>query len=198
MFSTMIRRSAATLILCAMTATAAHAAPRTYQIDPEHATIAFLVDHIGFAKVLGQFTKTSGSFEFDEDTRTLGEVSVKIEASEVFTNDSARDRHVTGSDFLDAGSNPQITFTANGGTIEGDRTGKVTGDLTIRGVTKPITLDVTWNKSGKYPFGHGKHTIGVSARGTVIRSEFGMTYALGGIVGDEVELIIEVEAIADN
>ena len=194
----MFRKIAAALMLCAFAATAAQAAPRTYKIDPEHAAIAFLVDHIGFAKVLGQFTETNGTFVFDEDTRTLGDVSVTVEAKKVFTNDDARDRHVTGSDFLDAGSNPQITFKANGGTIKGDRTGTVTGDLTIRGVTNPITLDVTWNKSGKYPFGHGKHTIGVSARGSLLRSEYGMTYALGGIVGDEVELIIEIEAIAQD
>ena len=99
-------------------------------------------------------------------------------------------------DFLDADDNPAISFKANGGSITSDRTGKVTGDLTIRGVTQPVTLDVTWNKSGKYPFGHKEHTIGVSARTTIQRSAFGMDYAQGGIVGDDVDLIIELEAIA--
>lgn len=194
----MIRQFATTLVLAALTTTSVDAAPRTYEIDPEHATIAFLVDHIGFAKVLGQFTETSGQFVFDEETRELGDVLIEIDAAKVFTNDTRRDKHVISKDFLDAKANPAISFRASGGVVESDRTGKVTGDLTIRGVTQPITLDVTWNKSGPYPFGHKKHTIGVSARGTVVRSEFGMTYALGGIVGDEVDLIIEIEAIASE
>ena len=80
----MIRHGAVALTLFAAIASAANAAPRTYKIDPEHAAIAFLVDHIGFAKVLGQFTETNGTFVFDEETRTLGNVSVTIEASRVF------------------------------------------------------------------------------------------------------------------
>ncbi|MEM7505682.1 MAG: YceI family protein, partial [Pseudomonadota bacterium] len=86
-------------------------------------------------------------------------------------------------------------FTANGGEVTGEGTGTVTGDLTLLGVTKPVTLDVTLNKTGPYPFGHKKKTMGISARGMVKRSDFGMTYALGGIVGDEVEIVIEMEAI---
>lgn len=192
----MLRRMTLASIIAASLGQAADAAPRTYDIDPEHAAIAFLVDHIGFAKVLGQFLTTSGTFVFDEETRELGEVSVAIDAKSVFTNDDRRDRHVISKDFLSANENPEITFTANGGTITSDLTGKVTGDLTIRGVTRPVTLDVVWNKSGAYPFGHQKHTMGVSARAKILRSEWGMDYAQGGIVGDEVELIIEIEAIA--
>lgn len=179
----------------ALTVSMAQAAPATYKIDPDHAAIAFMVDHIGYAKVLGQFLTTEGEFVFDEETRELGSVSVTVDTASVFTNHDARDDHVRSKDFLDAKTNPAITFTADGGTIKGDRTGQVTGDLTIRGVTKPVTLDVVWNKSDVYPFGHKKHTLGVSARGTIKRSDFDMTYAQGGIVGDEVELIIEIEAI---
>lgn len=173
----------------------AHAAPRTYDIDPDHAAIAFTVDHIGFAKVLGQFLKAEGSFVYNEQTRELGEVTVEIDATSVFSNHKRRDDHIRNKDFLDAGANPVITFKANGGEAATETTGTVTGDLTIRGVTKPVTLDVTLNKAGPYPFGHKKHTLGISARATILRSEWGMTYALGGIVGDEVDLIIEIEAI---
>ncbi|MEM1298416.1 MAG: YceI family protein [Pseudomonadota bacterium] len=173
----------------------AHAAPRTYDIDPTHASIAFTVDHIGYSKLLAQFLKTEGSFVYDEDTRELGEVTVDVEADSVFSNHKRRDDHVRGPDFLDSKQNPTITFRANGGEATGDTTGKVTGDLTIRGVTQPVTLDVVLNKAGPYPFGHKKQTLGISARATIKRSEFGMTYALGGIVGDEVDLIIEIEAI---
>lgn len=173
----------------------AFAAPRTYDIDPDHAAIAFTVDHIGYAKTLGQFLTTEGSFVYNEETRELGEVTVEIDATSVFSNHKRRDDHIRNQDFLHTKEHPLITFTANGGIAESDTAGKVTGDLTIRGVTQPVTLDVTLNKAAPYPFGHKKQTLGISARGTIKRSEFGMTYALGGLVGDEVELIIEVEAI---
>ncbi|MEM9061218.1 MAG: YceI family protein [Pseudomonadota bacterium] len=194
----MFRRTAAALALFALTATAAHAAPRTYAIDPAHATIAFLVDHIGYAKTLGKFLKTEGSFVYNEDTRELGDVSVEIDATSVFSNDKARDNHIRNKDFLDSKDHPLITFTASGGEAASDTAGTVTGDLTVRGVTNPVTLDVTLNKAAPYPFGHQKQTLGISARATIKRSEFGMTYALGGLVGDEVELIIEIEAIAQD
>lgn len=174
---------------------AAHAAPRTYDIDPDHAAIAFKVDHIGYAKTLAQFLTTEGHFVFDEETRTLGAVTVDVDANSVFSNHKRRDEHIRNKDFLDAGKHPLITFRANGGEATGETTGKVTGDLTIRGVTRPVTLDVVLNKAGPYPFGHKKHTLGISARAIIKRSEWGMTYALGGIVGDEVELIMEIEAI---
>ncbi len=191
----MIRTTLTAALIAAALASPATAEPHTYEIDQTHASIGFLVDHIGYAKLLGQFLKTEGSFVFDEETLELGEVNVTIDASSVFTNHEARDNHVRSNDFLAAGDNPDITFTATGGQIETDRTGKVTGDLTIRGVTNPVTLDVTWNKTAPYPFGHQKQTIGVSARGSILRSDYDMTYAQGGIVGDEVDLIIEVEAI---
>lgn len=186
-----------TLAACVLSlgALSVQAEPRTYDIDPDHAAVAFTVDHIGFAKTLGQFLKTSGSFVYDEETRELGEVTVDVDAASVFSNHKARDNHIVGKDFLWVEKSPTITFRANGGTATGDTTGTVTGDLTIRGETRPITLDVMLNKAGAYPFGHKKHTLGISAKGLIKRSEWGMTYALGGIVGDEVELIIEIEAI---
>ncbi|MEL7468319.1 MAG: YceI family protein [Pseudomonadota bacterium] len=193
----MIRRTAAALALFAMTATATatNAAPRTFEIDPSHTTIAFLVDHIGYAKTLGKFLKTEGSFIYNEETRELGTVSVEIDATSVFSNDERRDDHIRNKDFLDSKAHPLIIFTATGGEAASDTAGTVTGDLTVRGVTQPVTLDVTLNKAAPYPFGHKKQTMGISARTTIKRSDFGMTYALGGIVGDEVQLIIEVEAI---
>jgi polyisoprenoid-binding protein YceI len=194
----MLKRLALATLCAAGLTGAAQAEPHTYEIDPSHASIAFLVDHIGYAKTLGQFLKTSGSFVFDEETRELGEVKVVVDATSVFSNDEARDKHIRNSDFLDSGSNPEITFTASGGQATGETSGTVTGDLNIRGVSNPVTLDVTLNKADAYPFGHGQHTLGISARATIKRSEWGMTYALGGLVGDEVDLIIEVEAIRQD
>lgn len=100
-----------------------------------------------------------------------------------------------GGDVLDADHHPQITFVGRSAGAVTQTTGQVIGDLTIRGVTRPVTLDVTWNKSGPYPFGNG-YVIGVSARTLLRRSEFGMTYAVdNGWVEDEVEVMIELEAI---
>lgn len=184
-------------IATAWTATA-WAAPKTYTIDPEHAVIAFKVDHIGYSKVLGQFLKVEGQFVYNEETQDLGTVSVDVDATSVFSNNKARDKHIVGKDFLHAKETPVITFRAEGGAVESTTSGTVTGDLTVRGVTKPVTLAVTLNKAAPYPFGHKKHTLGISASGTIKRSDWGMTYALGGIVGDEVELLIEIEAIRQD
>ena len=171
------------------------AQPASYEIDPAHTTLGFWVMHIGYARTWGQFTEVAGSFVYDAETQALSDLKVVVPTGSVSTNHEARDGHVKNADFLDVGQFPEMTFVATASEVTGQSTGKVTGDLTLLGVTKPVTLDVTLNKTGPYPFGHKKETIGVSARGLVKRSEFGMTYALGGIVGDEVEIVVEMEAI---
>lgn len=189
------------LALAAVTlplATAVWASPANYKIDPSHTVLGFWVTHIGYAKTFGQFTEVEGGFTFDEETKTLSDVNVTVPTASVSTHHAARDGHVKNADFLDVGSHPTMTFTATSGEVTGERTGTVTGELTLLGISKPVTLDVVWNKSGPYPFGHKKHTMGISATGTIKRSDFGMTYALGGIVGDEIEIVIEMEAIQQD
>lgn len=173
----------------------AAAEPATYALDPEHLVVAFMVTHAGYEKVLGRFGEASGSFVYDAETQALSEVSVTIEAMSVDTFHEARNTHVRSADFLDAEAHPAITFTASGGTPTSDTTGTVTGDLTIRGVTQPVTLELTLNQLAVYPCCHGKETIGVSARTALNRSDFGSTYALPVFVGDAVDIIIEFEAI---
>ena len=183
------------LLLAALQSVPAAAAPAEYRIDPEHLAIGFLVDHIGYARVLGQFLEARGSFVFDEETRTLSDLEVTIAADSVFTNHTDRDGHLRGDDFLAVDDHPTIAFVGRSAEATGPRTGRVTGDLTILGVTNPVTLDVTWNKSGPYPFGD-TYVLGVSASTVVQRSAFGMTYAVdNGWVGDDVEVVIELEAI---
>ncbi len=196
----MIRSPRLALALVASLAAApALAAPATYSIDPTHASIAFKVMHIGYAQTIGFFREIEGGFTYDAEAQELGRVEVSIPASSVWTNHERRDAHVRNADFLDVEAHPVITFTAEGGTVTGDNTGTVTGDLTILGVTKPITLEATLNKVANYPFGHQKETMGISIRGTVTRSEFGMDYAVAnGLVGDDVELLIEIEAIREE
>ena len=175
------------------------AQPARYQLDPDHITVAFLVDHIGFAKVLGMFRAARGSYRFDEATATLSEVRIEVETASVFTNQRKRDDHLKGPDFLNSGEFPRMVFTANGARRTGERTFEIAGQLELLGKSQPLTLQATWNKSAESPMGgplSKPYTMGVSARGSFKRSAYGMNYAVSnGWVGDEVPLIIEFEAI---
>jgi len=173
----------------------AGAAPADYVIDPEHVTVAFLVPHIGYAKVLGQFREVEGKFSFDEETAQLTGVEVTVAAGSVFTNHDERDEHLRSDDFLNARRFPTLRFTATGARAVGEREFAVDGELELLGVRRPLTLTATWNKSDKYPIGRNAYVMGISARGTVKRSEFGMSYGVdNGWVGDAVEILIEFEA----
>jgi len=172
------------------------AEPYTYELDPEHTTLAFMVDHLGFADTLGLFTDVSGSFTYDLETQELSDLQVSVQTASVESFNDARDGHLRNADFLNAEAFPVMTFTAAQGSPQSETTGQVSGTLTLLGKSLPLTLDVTLNKAGTYPFGHQKFVLGISARTTVKRSDFGMTYAVAGdIVGDDVNVIIETEAI---
>ena len=173
----------------------ARSEPARYVLDQEHLSVGFLVHHIGFAKTLGLFRKAEGSFTFDAAIPAVSNISVAIDAASVFTNHKARDKHLRSKDFLSVAAYPKITFTGTSARPTGSKTGTVSGDLSIRDVTRPAILKVTWNKTGVYPFG-AKHTaIGISARTVLKRTDFGMSYAAAnGWVGDEIEVIIEFEA----
>lgn len=198
--ATTARRMIAALLLFGLGSVPAAAEPAQYEVDPDHFSIGFLVDHAGYGKVLGMFLEGSGSFTFDEDARTLSDVRIVIRTESVFTNHEKRDDHLRSPDFLNADEFPEMVFAAPGGTATGDRTGRIDGTLTLLGVSQPVSLDVTWNKSAEYPFGGGlfsdkPYVTGISARGRFKRSAFGMTYGIDGdLVGDDVELILELEA----
>jgi polyisoprenoid-binding protein YceI len=176
------------------------AEPARYELDPEHLSIGFLVDHIGYGKVLGMFRKARGSYRFDESTGELTQLQVAIDTASVFSNHQKRDEHLRSADFLNSKEFPEMVFTASSATRKADRRYVIEGQLELLGRKLPVALEATWNKSGEYPFGGGvfggkPYVMGVSARGRFKRSDFGMTYAVAnGWVGDEVELIIEFEA----
>ena len=176
----------------------ADAAPERYVIDPAHFSIVFSADHIGYADTWGMFLEAEGSFTFDPEARELSDLVVTVDPASVFTNHDGRDGHLRGEDFLHVEAYPEARFVMTGAAPTGERTGTVTGDLTLRGVTRPVTLDVTWNKSGPYPFGD-TYAIGISAETTSRRSDFGMTYAVeNGWVGDEIPIRIDLEAIRQD
>jgi len=191
----MIKLVLRVVAFCAVSA-AAQAEPARYQIDPEHFSVGFLVDHLGYAKVLGMFRESTGSYTFDEKTGTLSEVRLVIDAQSVYTGHRARDRHLAGPDFLNAGEFREIVFKGAAAKRTGERTFVVEGELELVGKTQPLTLEVTWNKSGKYELpGTDAYVMGASARGRFKRSAFGMSYGVAnGWVGDTVELIVEFEA----
>lgn len=179
-------------------ATAAAAEPATFEIDEDHFSVGFLVEHVGYADTLGQFLEAEGSFLYNESANALQSGEVVVRADSVFTNHERRDEHLRGDDFLDAGSHETIRFEATDwqpADDDPDR-GTLKGELTLLGKTRPVSLDVTINKAAEYPFGHGKYTLGISARTTIKRSEWGMNYGVDkNLVGDEVQLIFEFEAI---
>ena len=194
------RRGAAVAVALFVFGTAplvAQAEMTRYEIDREHTVVAFFVNHLGYSRVLGRFTAISGHFMYDPAAQELGAVEVTVGTGSVQSDNDARDGHVRGGDFLDASAHPAMTFAANGGEAASDTTGTVTGTLSLLGQERPLTLEVTLNKVANYPFAHRRETVGLSARGTVMRSDCGMDYGVAnGLVGDAVDILIEVEAIA--
>jgi polyisoprenoid-binding protein YceI len=184
------------LALAVAAGASAAAQPARYEIDPEHFSVGFLVDHIGYAKVLGLFQKAGGSYTFDEKTLAVSEVQIVIEAASVFTGHRRRDDHLRSADFLNAREFPRIVFKADGAKRTGERSFVIEGVLELLGRSQPVSLQATWNKSGPYELpGSRAYVMGVSARGSFKRSAFGMTYGVAnGWVGDTVELILEFEA----
>ncbi len=189
--------------LAALVPRPAAAEAARYELDPDHLVVAFLVDHIGYAKVLGMFRSARGSYRFDEASATLTELRVEVDTDSVFTNQRKRDDHLKGPDFLHSAQHPRLVFSAAGARRVGERRFEITGELELIGRRQPLTLQATWNKSAESPIGGGiaglgrkPYVMGVSARGSFRRSAFGMMYGVAnGWVGDEVELIIEFEAI---
>ena len=175
----------------------AQAEPRAFEIDPDHFSVGFLVGHIGFKQQLGKFLTAEGRFEWDEDSNELHSGEVIVDASSVFTNHDDRDDHLRSSDFLHARRHGEIRFEATEWEPADDSSGVLRGGLNLRGQTHPVELEVRINRRAEYPFGHEQYTVGMSARTTIQRSQWGMTYALeDDLVADDVELILEFEAIA--
>jgi len=184
-----------TTLLLALSSQAS-AEPRRYRIDPDHTSIGFLVMHAGYEQVLGRFRTVTGGFTYNADQRELTGGTVEIAADSVFTDHEERDAHLRGGDFLAAETHPTVRFEAQDLELDEAGKGALRGQLTLLGETRPVSLDVTLNKAADYPFGHGQYTLGISARGAIERSRFGMDYGVANeLVGDQVELLIELEAI---
>ncbi|HEY8446612.1 MAG TPA: YceI family protein [Thermomicrobiales bacterium] len=186
----------------ATTATAAAASTKTtWVIDASHTEIGFAVRHMMISTAKGHFHGVTGTITLDEADLTQSSAEVTIDAATIDTRDPKRDEHLRSADFLDVEHYPTITFKSTKIESVGENRFKATGDLTIRGVTRPVVLDIELQGRTKSPW--GQEVIGLRAEGKINRSDFGLNWnvaleAGGFLVGDEVKLIAEVEAILQS
>jgi polyisoprenoid-binding protein YceI len=162
-----------------------------YKIDPNHTHVLFLVDHLGFSKMIGFFTTFTGAISFDQDKPEASKLNVAIKTASLQTQFPPRDSDLKGADWFNVKEFPQMTFVGTTFTKKDDTSGEIVGNLTMLGVTKPLTLAVTFNKAGKRA--DGADAVGFSAHGSLKRSDFGMKTFLP-YIGDNVDLMIETEA----
>lgn len=180
------------LLIAATLTSAAYAAPETYAIEPSHSMPRFEYSHFGYSVQLSRFDKTSGSITLDR-AKKAGSVDVTIDTKSVNTGSAMFNEHIQGEDFLDTAKYPTITFKSSKVKFDGDKVASVDGDLTIKGVTKPVTLAVNSFLCMPHPM-MKKDACGATATAKVKRSDFNMgKYA--PYVGDEVSLTIPVESV---
>jgi len=169
----------------------AFAAPETYALEQTHTEVVFSWTHFGFSKPTAKFMNAVGTLVLDEASPAASAVEVTFAIDGLNTGVAALDGHLKSKDFFDAATYPTATFKSTKVDVTGKDTAKVTGDLTIHGVTKPVTLDVKLNKIGANM--KGVKTAGFSATGQIKRSDFGMG-AYVPAVSDEITLVITAEA----
>lgn len=173
----------------------------SWQLDPVHTHIGFSVKHMMVSTVRGQFKQYRGTLNIDPADFAKSNFEGEIDVASIETGNSQRDDHLRTSDFFDAPNHPKITFKSTSIQPKGDGEFVVHGDITIRGVTQAIALDVEFHGTSKNPW--GKTVAGLSAKGAVNRKDFGVSYnallEAGGVaVGEKVKIEIEVEVVADE
>lgn len=167
-------------------------AAETYTFDPIHTSVIWNTTHHGKSSPHGIFSNIEGTLVLDEAAPENSKINVTVPTGLVATGIPKFDEHLKTKDFFNSAEFPAATFVSTTVEKTGDKTAKVTGDLTLIGVTKPVTLDVVFNEKGVNPMNQ-KETVGFSASGVVKRSEFGMGYGIPNI-GDDVKIQIEAEA----
>lgn len=186
-----------TLILLALTAAAAFGQAGEWTIDTAHTTTGFAVRHMMVSTVRGVFGKTTGTVSYDAANPAATKINVSIDAASINTAEPKRDDHLRSADFFDVAKYPTITFVSKKAAPAGQGKIKVTGDLTMHGVTKEVTLDVE-GPSPAIKLPNGMTKTGATATGKLNRRDFGLTWnralEAGGVtVGEEVAITIDVE-----
>ena len=186
-------RIAAALSLATLFAGAAMAAPVTYNVDGSHTFPRFSYSHFGYSTQLSSFSKTTGKVVYDAEAKT-GSVDIVIDTASVNTGFADFNQHIQGEDFLDTAKYPQATFKSTQVIFDGAKPAKIEGLLTLKGVTKPVTLTVTGFQAAPHPMVK-KPALGANAFTVIKRTEFNAgKYA--PYVGDEVRIDIAIEAMA--
>ncbi|HEY4294637.1 YceI family protein [Luteibacter sp.] len=182
------------LILAGLVAAAGNAvaAPVTYKLDPAHTVVLFSWNHFGFSNPSANFRQADGTLVYDEKDPSKATVEATLPMAGLDTFVPKLDEHLKSADFLDAAKYPNVTFKSTKVTAAGKGKLKVVGDLTVHGVTKPVTLDVTLNKIGPHPM-MKTQTVGFDATTTIKRSDFGVGAYVPN-VSDEIKIRITTEA----
>ena len=170
-----------------------------WQLDPNHSHVGFSVKHMMVTTVRGQFKAYRGTFALDTEDFTKSTFEGEIDVESIDTGNADRDAHLRTNEFFDATNHPKIFFKSRSITKKDDGEYAVEGDITIRGVQKPITLEVEYSGSSKNPY--GQTVAGLAARGTLNRKDFGVAFhavlETGGVaVGEKVKLELDLQAIA--
>ena len=165
-----------------------------YQIDKQgqHASVNFKISHLGYSWIYGRFNDFEGTFSWDADKPESSAINVTVNTESVDTNHAERDKHIRSEDFLNVAENATATFTSTGVEVTGDNSAKVSGDLTLNGVTKPVVLDANFIGEGDDPW--GGYRAGFDATTTLKLADFGIDYNLGP-ASETVELILTVEGV---
>lgn len=183
--------SAAAIAVAA--ATGASAAPEKYVLDPSHSQVVFSYNHLGFSTTTSMFSGFEGEILFDQDDPAASSVSVSIPLETMMTGWGPRFEGLMSEEFFNASGGEMITFQSTGIEVTGEDTARITGDLTINGVTKPVVLDTSLNQTGEHPI-EQKPWAGFTAETRLLRSDFNLgLYA--PYVGDEISIKISVEAM---
>lgn len=172
----------------------AKAETMTYEFEKPHTQVIFFADHLGFSHSEGKFLDFEGHLTLDTADPTKSEAEVTIQTDSLRMDTEKWEDHLKNEDFFNVAEFPVMVFKSTGIVMTGDDTADVTGDLTMLGVTKPVTLKTKLNKLGKHPM-NNKDVAGFSATAMIDRSEWGMSYGLP-MMSPEVEIRIEVEAHA--
>jgi polyisoprenoid-binding protein YceI len=168
----------------------------TYRLDPVHTQILFFADHLGFSHGIGRVKTSQGWFQFDADDWSSARADIGIDLASLDMGDARWTDTVRSAQFFDVARWPSARFVSTSAEKTGTNTGVLHGQLTLRGITKPIDLDITFNRIGRDPYAF-KNKAGFTARATLDRFDFGMQ-RYRDVVGATVELRIEVEGISDT